>query len=144
MEANPTTSEQLLILRHVCKNLVSNPHDINSLEQLKNLIQNIPKPFINMGQPIILAAFYPILKKISEHKTRYVKVKLIIFLIVKLVDAFYFFSYSNKEKQLIVELLKTFFEKTIMKNSSVFFNMYSFLLFEIFDHIENKGMQLLY
>lgn len=49
------------------------------------------------------------------------------------------FSYSRKEKELIVEILKTIFEKSTINNVNLFFNFYSFLLFELYDHVHHES-----
>lgn len=66
MESNAKTLEQLAELRNIARILVNNSKDLSSLIEMKNLIQNIPKPFINMAQPLVLSAFYPILKSIAD------------------------------------------------------------------------------
>lgn len=69
MEANSETLQQLVKLKNICRSLVNDYKDINSLNELNCLIQNVPGSFINKVQPIILSAFYPFLKNISEDKT---------------------------------------------------------------------------
>lgn len=60
-------------------------------------------------------------------------------IIVKVVYHLLFFSYTSKEKYLLVEILKELFGKTKINNISLFFNIYSFLLFEVYDHKHHKG-----
>lgn len=69
MEANSATLEQLVKLKNICRSLVNNSKDISPLNELDNLILKMPGSFINKVQPIILSAFYPILKNISDNKT---------------------------------------------------------------------------
>lgn len=70
MEANPATIEEIVKLKNICRRLVNNSKDIKPLEEIESLIHKIPGNLINIIQPILLSAFYPILKNISDDKAR--------------------------------------------------------------------------
>lgn len=70
METNSATIEEIVKLKNICRKLVNNSKDVQPLEEIESLIYKIPDKFINIIQPMILSAFYPILKNISDEKAR--------------------------------------------------------------------------
>lgn len=51
------------------------------------------------------------------------------------------FDYSLKDtdKEIIVSTLTTILNKLVIDKLGLFFNIYAFLLFEIYDHVHHKG-----
>lgn len=70
MESYPKTIDEIVKLKNICRTLVNNSKDVKPLKDVESVILNIPEQFGNVIQPMILSAFYPILKNISEDKTR--------------------------------------------------------------------------
>ncbi|KAG5887572.1 hypothetical protein JTB14_009980 [Gonioctena quinquepunctata] len=107
-------------LKGLCRNLIQNPRNIDSMERLKRMITCSPKSFIKVVQPTILSTFYPIIKGISENKS----------------------SFSDTEKQLVIDTLRNLFDKSVIDKLGLFFNIYAFLLFEIYDHVQHKVLPI--
>lgn len=70
MEKNLSTLEDIVKLKNICRALVNNPKDFTFVEEIESLTQNISENFVNLIQPLILSALYPVLKNIAEDKTR--------------------------------------------------------------------------
>ncbi|KAJ8959272.1 hypothetical protein NQ314_006300 [Rhamnusium bicolor] len=107
-------------LKALCRSLIQNHKNIESIKELNIIIKDAPQTFIKVVQPTILSTFYPILKSISEDKS----------------------SFRDNEKKLIVDTLKNLFDKSTIEKLVLFFNIYSFLLFEIYDHLQHKVLSI--
>lgn len=51
-----------------------------------------------------------------------------------------FCSYKERDKQQFVNTFKIIFDKAKIDKPGLFYNFYAFLLFEVFDHVQHKGM----
>ncbi|KAJ8974649.1 hypothetical protein NQ317_019885 [Molorchus minor] len=120
MNRNIESFEHFTKLKALCRNVIQNPKDVEYVKEIKSIIENSPQTFINAVQPTILSTFYPILKGISENKS----------------------SFRDDEKQIIVDTLKNLFDKSVIDKLGLFFNIYSFLLFEIYDHLQHKVLPI--
>lgn len=116
MDVNLPNFETFSELKKLCRKLIQSPKDIESVKKLNVLIQDSPNSFVKVIQPTVLSTFYPVLRSISENKT----------------------SFSLNEKHIIINTFQTLFEKSTIDKLGLFFNMYAFLLFEVYDHIEHK------
>nr|XP_023014503.1 TELO2-interacting protein 1 homolog [Leptinotarsa decemlineata]XP_023014504.1 TELO2-interacting protein 1 homolog [Leptinotarsa decemlineata]XP_023014505.1 TELO2-interacting protein 1 homolog [Leptinotarsa decemlineata]XP_023014506.1 TELO2-interacting protein 1 homolog [Leptinotarsa decemlineata] len=112
--------EYISQLKELCRNIIQNPRNIESMKSLNDLIIHSSKSLIKVVQPTILSTFYPIIKSISENKS----------------------SFSDNNKQLIIDTLRNLFDKSTTDKLGLFFNIYAFLLFEIYDHVQHKVLPI--
>ncbi|CAG9826267.1 unnamed protein product [Diabrotica balteata] len=103
-----------------CQSMVENPNDEANLELLNKLIKDASKNCIKVVQPSVLASFYPIIKGISTKETRF----------------------GTKFIHKFIDTLTNLFEKSTIDNMGLFFNMYSLLLYVIYDSRENKVLPI--
>lgn len=103
-------------LTSLCRGISENPHDIKLLEKLKDNIHEAPKSFVKAAQKILIASFYPYMKAISNSRT----------------------SFSSQGKQILAEALKELLDKLSVENTTIFFNFYSFVLFELYDYTTHQ------
>ncbi|XP_018569428.1 TELO2-interacting protein 1 homolog [Anoplophora glabripennis] len=120
MDVKVESFENYAKLKTLCLKLIQNQKNIACVKELNTIIQNSPQSFIKAVQPTILSTFYPILKSISENKS----------------------SFRDDEKQLIVDTFKNLFEKSSVDKKVLFFNIYSFLLLEIYDHHQHMVLPI--
>ncbi|CAG9825114.1 unnamed protein product [Phaedon cochleariae] len=107
-------------VKGLCMSLIQNPKDIISIRKLNGILVESENSFVKVIQPIVLSTFYPIIKKISEDKS----------------------SFSDDEKQCITDTLGNLLDKSIIDKLGLFFNIYAFLLFEIYDHMQHKVLPI--
>lgn len=103
-------------LNNLCKKILEQHTDVKLLEELKITIQGAEKSFIKAVEKHVVACFYPYMKAVSTDKG----------------------SFNSRDKQLLVEALEELLKKLIIENVTVFFNFYSFLLFELYDYTKHK------
>ncbi|XP_008201481.1 TELO2-interacting protein 1 homolog [Tribolium castaneum] len=106
------SAEHLKNIKLLCARIFQNQRDIDSVRELRNVLNRASGTIVKTLEPIIFPVFFPILKSISESKN----------------------NYKENEKQEIVETFRSIFEKVKIENLALFFNIYGFLLFEIYDH----------
>lgn len=106
--------EQLGKIKQLCSRIFQDQKDIEAVKELKCLIGTSRSTVIKPLEKIIFPSFFPILKNISEDKSKN--------------------KFKEKEKQEIVDTFKELFKKIKIDNLALFFNIYGFLLFEIYDH----------
>lgn len=70
MDVNLPNFETFSELKKLCRKLIQSPKDIESVKKLNVLIQDSPNSFVKVIQPTVLSTFYPVLRSISENKTR--------------------------------------------------------------------------
>ncbi|RZB40886.1 TELO2-interacting protein 1 -like, partial [Asbolus verrucosus] len=112
--------DKLTRIKVVCSRIYKNPKDINSVRELQFLVNNSSPTVVTTLEPIIFSVFFPILTAISESNT----------------------SYKTGEKQQIVDTFKSLFDKIAIDKLPLFFNIYGFLLYEIYDHKNHKVMDI--
>ncbi|XP_060524749.1 TELO2-interacting protein 1 homolog isoform X2 [Cylas formicarius] len=108
--------DSFLKLQDLCHAILKNPDNLNSLKDLKFCINQIPRNLIEQAHKPLLASFYAILKMISVDKNRF----------------------PVNKKQIFVDTLKEFLNKASITSEILFFNIYSFLLFELYDYSQHK------
>ncbi|CAH0559229.1 unnamed protein product [Brassicogethes aeneus] len=104
--------EEFYALKKLCHEVANDCNNEDYINSIKNIIAKSSNTFINVTHAHILSALYPILKKVSEDKK----------------------MFSNEHKQNIIETLNELFKKFKLDKKGVFFNIYAFLLSEIYDH----------
>lgn len=70
MDVKVESFENYTKLKSLCLKLIHNQNNIDCIKELNTIIQNSPQSFIKVVQPTVLSTFYPILKNISENKSR--------------------------------------------------------------------------
>lgn len=51
-----------------------------------------------------------------------------------------FCSYKERDKQQFVDTFKVIFDKAKIDKPGLFYNFYAFLLFEVYDQVQHKGV----
>ncbi|XP_028154357.2 TELO2-interacting protein 1 homolog [Diabrotica virgifera virgifera] len=120
MEETYPDFETFYRFKIACQRMVENPNDETNLEQLNKLVKNASKNCIKVVQPTVLASFYPIIKAISVEDTRF----------------------GSKFIHKLIDTLTDVFEKSIIDKMGIFFNMYSLLLYVIYDSRENRVLPI--
>ena len=130
---NHESIEQLTRMKIACSRIFQNQKDVESVKELQNLIRSARPTIVKTLEPLIFSVFFPVLKSISEPNSRYCKLRCVFF--ITLIN----FSFKEKDKQQVVDTFKVFFEKISIEKLPLFFNIYGFLLFEIYDHLNHSG-----
>ncbi|XP_057672878.1 TELO2-interacting protein 1 homolog isoform X1 [Diorhabda carinulata] len=99
-------------LKNICGKIIENPKDLDGIRQLNVMVETFTESFMKIVEPTILATLYPFITSNTKNGI----------------------SFSCKEKQIVIDILRNVFEKSTVSQLNLFFNIYSFLLFEIYDH----------
>ncbi|XP_063909733.1 TELO2-interacting protein 1 homolog isoform X2 [Zophobas morio] len=117
---NHESIEQLTRMKIACSRIFQNQKDVESVKELQNLIRSARPTIVKTLEPLIFSVFFPVLKSISEPNS----------------------SFKEKDKQQVVDTFKVFFEKISIEKLPLFFNIYGFLLFEIYDHLNHSVLKI--
>jgi hypothetical protein len=104
--------EQLTKIKILCSRIFKDQKDFESIKELQKVLNNTRPTIVKTLEPIIFSVFFPMLKSISESST----------------------NFKEKEKQQIVDTFTALFKNITVDKLPLFFNIYGFLLFEIYDH----------
>lgn len=107
-------------LKNICGKIIENPKDLDSIRQLNVMVEKFTESFMKIVQPTIVATLYPFITSNAKKEI----------------------SFSCKEKQIVIDILRNVFEKSTISQVNLFFNIYSFLLFEIYDHMKHTVLPM--
>ncbi|XP_044259185.1 TELO2-interacting protein 1 homolog [Tribolium madens] len=110
----------LKTIKLICARIFQNQRDIDSVKELRIVLNSASPTIVKTLEPIIFPVFFPILKSISESSA----------------------NYKEKEKQEIVDTFRAIFDKIWIEKVPLFFNIYGFLLFEIYDSKHHRVLNI--
>lgn len=64
------TFKTFSLLKELCRKIIQNPKDIQSLKEIQNIVDGSTPAFMKIAFSSIMSIFYPIFKSIAENKTR--------------------------------------------------------------------------
>ncbi|XP_066156634.1 TELO2-interacting protein 1 homolog isoform X2 [Euwallacea fornicatus] len=101
----------------LCKNINKSPSDLKLLENFRIFVEGAPNSFASGAQKVLISCLFPYIAAVSKDR-------------------------NSQGKHVLVQTLDTLFPKITIDNSSVFNNLYTFLLLELYDYRQHKVLPI--